>query len=226
MLVLHAAVGAGAPNRPEDVRAVQAALNAVPQDGGGPPAPLALDGRCGPLTLAAIARFQLRQFGWTDFRIDPRQGTARLLSPAEQARVLVGPAVPLPARAQMVRHALSGAAAEAWAVAQPAPSQPADVSGVLEEFVGMVMVNGQAARRGQRLKRGDRVGTLDGASARLEMHFGNASQNRRQIITMGENAVIVVLGREPDRVDAGNAVPTHTETGRLRGALCALAGGG
>ncbi len=122
MIVLHAAVGADAPNRPEDVRAVQAALNAVSQDAGGPLAPLALDGQCGPRTLAAIARFQLRQFGWTDFRIDPRQGTARLLSPAERARVVAGPAVPLPARAQTVRQALSGAAAEAWAVSLPSPS--------------------------------------------------------------------------------------------------------
>ncbi len=231
MLVLHAAVGADAPNRPEDVRAVQAALNAVPQTAGGPLAPLVVDGRCGLRTLAAIGRFQLHHFRWTDLRIDPRQGTARVLSSAGQARVVLGPAVPLPARARAVQQALSGAALEAWAASLPVPSQPlpspsADVCGTLEVTGGTVIVNGRQAQPGHRLKRGDRVGTLDGGSAEIRLHFGGASRHQSQTITLGPNELIVVLGRDPDRVDTGNARPTHTQTGRLRGALSALAGGG
>jgi hypothetical protein len=225
MLVLHAAVGAEAPNGQQDVRAVQSALNALPPGAGGPAAALSVDGRCGPRTLAAIARFQLHHFGWTDFRIDPGQGTARRLSVTGPQHVVAGPAVPMAQRARAVRMALSGAAAEMVAAAVPV-QHAIDGGGVLESFTGTVMVNDVPAQRGQRLRRGDRVGTLDNSTARFLLYFGTSVQGDKHEVTIGENSLVVLLGRGARQVDAGAAAPTGLDTGRLRGMLTRLAGGG
>jgi peptidoglycan hydrolase-like protein with peptidoglycan-binding domain len=62
LLLLSAPVGDApaprCPNRPDDVRAVQTALNAFAAHEGGPPAPLAVDGVCGTRTRKAIRAFQ------------------------------------------------------------------------------------------------------------------------------------------------------------------------
>lgn len=71
-VVIRAAVGAGSPprvsNRPDDVRAIQDALNRFSPLEGGPITKLKVDGLCGPNTRAAIRRFQeewgLRPKGW------------------------------------------------------------------------------------------------------------------------------------------------------------------
>ena len=80
---ISAAVGPGAPNRPDDVRTIQELINKVPVSEGGlpPDRKLVVDGLCGPKTKDAISKFQLKQFGWggTDGRVDPGQQTlARL----------------------------------------------------------------------------------------------------------------------------------------------------
>lgn len=200
MLVLHAAVGAEAPKRTHDVRAVQSALNRTPVIGGGTTELLALDGICGPKTIAAIARFQLTCFGWTDFRIDPGMGTARMLNGAP-----VRPRTP-----------------------QDPPSVPAGASprratdaplGWIRWLQGDVRVNAVPAVNGQPLYRGDRVGTLAGGRALVRFPEGDEVQ-------MSENTLIVMLGRAPNRVDAGTPMETHLETGRLREHLQRLSGGG
>ena len=60
--VISAAVGNGSwercPNRPEDVRSIQQALNRFSPLEGGPQPALVIDGLCGPKTRAAIAHFQ------------------------------------------------------------------------------------------------------------------------------------------------------------------------
>lgn len=59
---IGAAVGAGSPprcqNAPNDVKVIQAALNRFAPEFGGPQPALVVDGKCGPLTRAAILRFQ------------------------------------------------------------------------------------------------------------------------------------------------------------------------
>lgn len=170
MIELHSAVGAGAPNRPDDVRAVQSALNHMPTIGGGPIELLALDGVCGPRTLDAIARFQLRCFGWTDLRIDPGRVTALMLG---------GRTAPPPPPAS---PAASAAAVQSGAAA---PERVAD----LVFLAGEVNVNGRTARFGQPLYRGDRVGTFAGARATI-LYDGGAR------VFLPENALLIVLGQD------------------------------
>lgn len=78
---IQCAVGNGGRNIPADVMAIQHALNQVSAVRGGPPQALAVDGKCGPLTMAAIGRFQRVQFNGAilDSRVDPDKKTlARL----------------------------------------------------------------------------------------------------------------------------------------------------
>jgi peptidoglycan hydrolase-like protein with peptidoglycan-binding domain len=75
----------GAPPRSRnlsgDVYEVQRALNRFSPADGGPNPPLAIDGICGPKTIAAIRSFQLKKFGWSgaDGVVDPGQQTERAL---------------------------------------------------------------------------------------------------------------------------------------------------
>jgi hypothetical protein len=72
---ISAPVGRGGKNKPEDVLAVQNALNKKAKAG------LKADGKCGPKTIAAIEAFQ-KGIGMPrpDGRIDPGRGTARALA--------------------------------------------------------------------------------------------------------------------------------------------------
>ena len=81
-LQLTGPVGNGGRNVPADVTLVQFALNLVSAASGGPSRPLSLDGICGPLTVAAINRFQRMHFRGVvgDGRIDPGKRTATRLS--------------------------------------------------------------------------------------------------------------------------------------------------
>lgn len=70
-VAISASVGAGGANRPADVRAIQQALNDLPPGSGGPVPPLKVDGICGPLTRAAILKFQQAHMGLAkDARVD------------------------------------------------------------------------------------------------------------------------------------------------------------
>ena len=78
---LAGSVGRGGANARNDVLQIQRGLNTVAPSAGRPAPPLKLDGICGPLTTAAIGRFQQVQFmgAMTDHRIDPAGRTlARL----------------------------------------------------------------------------------------------------------------------------------------------------
>ena len=72
-------VGTGASNRADDVRLVQALLNNVSPSDGGPSTPLVIDGRVGPLTIAAITKYQKKKIGVADGRVDARNRTIRHL---------------------------------------------------------------------------------------------------------------------------------------------------
>jgi hypothetical protein len=68
-------------NQPADTKTIQTLLNKVPAAAGGPSPLLAVDGICGPKTIAAINQFQIKQFGWkvADSTVEPgRQTLARL----------------------------------------------------------------------------------------------------------------------------------------------------
>jgi len=73
-------VGRGGRNLSDDVRAIQSALNAQDVGNGGPSVKLAVDGLVGPLTIAAIEKYQRRQLGWEDGRVDPDGPTIHALN--------------------------------------------------------------------------------------------------------------------------------------------------
>lgn len=74
-VVIGRSVGAGGVNRADDARTIQSALNAVSADRGGASPALVVDGVVGPLTRAAIKRFQQRHVKVVDSRIDPNGAT-------------------------------------------------------------------------------------------------------------------------------------------------------
>ncbi len=79
-----ASVGLGGANRLDDVVTVQSMLNCVPLGNGGPVPALDTDGKCGPLTVGAIRRFQLKQFNAADGRVDVGQRTIEQLQSFDQ----------------------------------------------------------------------------------------------------------------------------------------------
>jgi peptidoglycan hydrolase-like protein with peptidoglycan-binding domain len=68
---ISASVGAGGVNRSDDTHTVQQLLNNVPAPRGGPSPKLDTDGKCGPITIGAIRRFQQLNTGFVDGRVDP-----------------------------------------------------------------------------------------------------------------------------------------------------------
>lgn len=105
-VVISAPVGDAAPwrcpNRPEDVRAIQKALNRFPPLDGGPQRPLAADGLCGPLTRAAIRHFQ-RKWGIQFQGKDVADGIVDREGPTIQ-QLRKGPGGPATPDAQFARH--------------------------------------------------------------------------------------------------------------------------
>jgi hypothetical protein len=89
-LVLKRPVGRGAAVAGPDVVTIQKALNEVTPEFGGPVVKLEPDGKVGPLTLAAIEKFQQHHFGFKDGRVDVFGKTHAKLSsmrPAKRAFV-------------------------------------------------------------------------------------------------------------------------------------------
>ena len=81
LLVMNGSVGASGKNSSDDVRLVQSLLNNVAPHRGGAAPKLAVDGRGGPLTIAAIRKFQtLNLAGFADGRVDAPGSTIRLLA--------------------------------------------------------------------------------------------------------------------------------------------------
>jgi hypothetical protein len=76
-------VGLGAPNDSEDVKTIQKALNRFPEAMGGPRPRLKPDGIVGRLTVGAIEKFQRRQIGFTDQKIDPGKRTINRINELE-----------------------------------------------------------------------------------------------------------------------------------------------
>lgn len=79
MKKISSAVGKGGMNKTMDVATIQYLLNCVPKHAGGPSPELAVDGICGPLTSAAIQKFQMANRGVADRRVDPNGPTLRAL---------------------------------------------------------------------------------------------------------------------------------------------------
>ena len=89
---LAGSVGRGGANVRNDVLQIQRGLNAVAPSAGRPAPPLKVDGICGPLTTAAIGRFQQVQFmgAVADHRIDP---AGRTLARLNQSLAVPGSAL-------------------------------------------------------------------------------------------------------------------------------------
>jgi hypothetical protein len=79
-VVIKGSVGRGGRNAIDDVKTIQAALNAVEPADGGPILKLTVDGIAGPLTIAAIEKYQKRQLGWSDGRVDTNEPTIHALN--------------------------------------------------------------------------------------------------------------------------------------------------
>jgi hypothetical protein len=79
-VAIQGAVGRGGRNLPADVRTIQSALNAEAPPEGGPTVKLKVDGLAGPLTIAAIEKYQKRKIGWADGRVDPDGPTIHALT--------------------------------------------------------------------------------------------------------------------------------------------------
>lgn len=80
---ITASVGEGGVNKSGDVRTIQEMLNKALPGWGGPTPKLATDGACGPLTKAAIRRFQqvqLATYFTPDGRVDPGRRTLKRLN--------------------------------------------------------------------------------------------------------------------------------------------------
>ncbi|MBN1813892.1 MAG: peptidoglycan-binding protein [Anaerolineae bacterium] len=82
---LSASVGRGGENRLYDVVIVQALLNGVPSDQGGPSAQLGVDGLIGPGTIGAIETFQSANSPVVDGRVDPGGNTLAKLNELSRA---------------------------------------------------------------------------------------------------------------------------------------------
>lgn len=91
--VIHSSVGTmGSANMLADVRIVQELLNRVPRYEGGPEEPLVVDGRCGPILIAAIRKFQSEQFFQLleDGKVQPGKQTITRLNQYSGSPALTG----------------------------------------------------------------------------------------------------------------------------------------
>lgn len=87
---LQGSVGQGGKNIPGDVQLVQAMLNNVPEAQGGSSSKLKVDGKVGPLSIAAITRFQRASHRRVvDGRIDPLGPTIITLGQTLNSRGLM-----------------------------------------------------------------------------------------------------------------------------------------
>jgi hypothetical protein len=88
-LNMKGSVGLGGKNNRDDVVLVQSLLNLVSWQEGGPQKKLATDGISGPLTAAAITRYQRARNLIADGRIDVCGPTIRVLGPSLHSRGLL-----------------------------------------------------------------------------------------------------------------------------------------
>ncbi|HZZ80630.1 MAG TPA: hypothetical protein VFE62_19155 [Gemmataceae bacterium] len=79
-VAIDKAVGAGGANVAKDVVQIQRGLNHVLPELAGADPFLNDDGIVGPMTLGAIKKFQERNFGWFDSRVDPNNKTIALIN--------------------------------------------------------------------------------------------------------------------------------------------------
>jgi peptidoglycan hydrolase-like protein with peptidoglycan-binding domain len=79
VLATKGSVGQSGNNFFEDTKLIQSMLNNVPPKNGGPTTKLAVDASPGPLTIAAIKRFQTANACVTDGRVDARGKTIHAL---------------------------------------------------------------------------------------------------------------------------------------------------
>lgn len=148
-------VGRGGANVAADCRTIQTLLNAVPTALGGPTPALAVDGRCGPLTIAAIGRFQSVQFNWADLRVDPwgptlirlnivtgQPGAGAMTTPTMPPRGRMRPA-PAATTPQVAPHVPGRVAMTTTSVSSAAPTSvtPSPVGlAALQDVKGFVSV--------------------------------------------------------------------------------------
>lgn len=133
-LNMNGSVGPGGRNDQQDVRCIQAMLNALTSIEGAPTTMLRVDGVMGTQTQAAIRRFQqVQRFAVVDGSIEPGRATIRALGNALNRRGALPSGFPtLIAAPPAITRALSGTAAVAGngrgagvttAVQPPVPGQ-------------------------------------------------------------------------------------------------------
>lgn len=129
-LSMRGAVGHGAPNHREDVRLVQTLLNGI-SAGEGPQSHLRVDGICGPLTVAAIRRYQSVRTGIVDGRVDPTGPSIKSLVKLLNARNALprGFANLGPPSHEFIRALSPGASSVVPAAAPSIPATPSPAEG-------------------------------------------------------------------------------------------------
>jgi len=120
---LSGSVGIGGKNVAPDVTSVQELLNLAPGGLGGPPFPVVVDGVIGPETVAAINRFQSKNFGWADGRVDPSGKTLAKLNAYAGMEGDPGPA-PSPLSAAKPKLPGAGPAKPSGAAFSSSPAAP------------------------------------------------------------------------------------------------------
>jgi|HubBroStandDraft_3_1064219.scaffolds.fasta_scaffold09558_2 peptidoglycan hydrolase-like protein with peptidoglycan-binding domain len=79
-MTINGSVGLGGKNGKDDSKKIQLALNNVLEVFGGPVVPLKVDGLPWEKTIQAIRKFQMKQLGFSDGRVDPNGPTLAKLN--------------------------------------------------------------------------------------------------------------------------------------------------
>ncbi len=142
VLATKGSVGQNGNNFFEDTKLIQSMLNNVPPGNGGPTTKLAIDASPGPLTIAAIKRFQTANACVTDGRVDARGKTIHALVNAQ-----IASRAPLP-RFAGLRAATTEEAAPILKAANFPTSRIGKAVPTAQAFAGQPVAAGSLAVRG------------------------------------------------------------------------------
>jgi hypothetical protein len=190
---ISASVGVGGRNLAADVRTVQELLNNVPPEQGGPAPKLAVDGLVGPLTNGAIAKFQRKQLGFSDGRVDPGGPTLKRLN---QFRKVSAAGLTVGAGANALRDAVRMATAQAaWPDVITACRRGEQTATAAADFKmlgpGALTANPEAF---QFIDRHFKFGNQDDARTIAELRFIAVTFRRMKTIAEGRRSTTGALG--------------------------------
>jgi hypothetical protein len=187
-------VGLGGRNAANDVRTVQALLNDVPPEAGGPVPKLAVDGLSGPLTRAAIAKFQKAQLGFSDSRVDPGGPTLKRLNEFGAGKTGLGlaPSAAPNAQRDAIRMATAQAAWPDVIIACRRGEQTATAAADFKMLGPGALTTSPEPY--QFIDRHFKFGNQDDARTIAELRFIAVTFRRMKTIAEGRRSVTGVIG--------------------------------